>query len=329
MQRINGSPNSLEPRHRHPRPLRESLLHNRRFETPSGSRSRQKSPNSTTGTAGIGRETVLLLAAHAPAHIFFTGRNAGASESVIAAVHAIAPAVAATFLPCDQADLASVAAAARTFAAQSERLDVLIGNAGIMAQPAGLTADGFERQFGVNHLAHALFVQLLLPRLRRSADPRVVLVTSLGFALAPGPRGVDLAALRSEQDLGFGGPWKRYGQSKLANILHAQGLAAREPAITAVSVHPGVADTELAKGLGWASRWLINVTTVGQKKTPRECAFGSCWASTAPKGPQGVESGKFYEPVGKKGTETKFSKSEKLRDELWRWSEEALGAYQL
>ena len=234
-----------------------------------------------------------------------------------------------TFLPCDQADLASVAAAARSFAAQSDHLDVLVGNAGIMAVPAGVTANGVERQFGVNHLAHALLTKLLLPSLQRSADPRVVLLTSLGFQLAPGPRGIDFAALRSPQDLGAGGPWRRYGQSKLANILHARGLAAHEAGVTAVAVHPGVAITDLVNGLSFASRLLIYATTVGQRKSPRECAFAACWASTAPKGPEGVESGKFYEPVGKKGAESKFSQSEELRGELWRWTEEALAEYKL
>jgi len=98
----------------------------------------------TGGTAGLGLETLLTVAAHGPSKIFFTGRNTQAAETTIAKLKQTAPNVAVKFLRCDHASLASLQQAARSVLAETERLDIVFCVAGIMALPPGLTEDGYE-----------------------------------------------------------------------------------------------------------------------------------------------------------------------------------------
>ncbi|PYH44772.1 oxidoreductase, short-chain dehydrogenase/reductase family [Aspergillus saccharolyticus JOP 1030-1] len=130
-----------------------------------------------------------------------------------------------TFLQCDLADLSSVQRAAEAFLAQDSCLDVLMCNAGIMAHPAGLTADGYEIQFGTNHLGHALLIHKLLPRLEATAakgrDVRVITLTSFGLRGHP-PGGIPFSNLRTTQEYPVLAGWICYGQSKLANLLYAR-----------------------------------------------------------------------------------------------------------
>jgi NAD(P)-dependent dehydrogenase (short-subunit alcohol dehydrogenase family) len=126
-----------------------------------------------------------------------------------------------------------------------------------MAIPTGLTKDGYEIQFGTNHLGHALLIKLLLPTLQRTADetkggadPRIVLLASKGMTLHP-TGGIVFDELRTTQENLAFAHWRLYGQSKLANILYAAELARRLPQITSVSVHPGVMMTGLVTGLGF------------------------------------------------------------------------------
>lgn len=98
----------------------------------------------TGGTAGLGRETLVTLAKHNPAKIFFTGRNASSAEKTITDLKQNAPNVAVKFVSCDQSSLVSVQKAAKEFLAEADRLDLLFCVAGIMALPPGLTKDGYE-----------------------------------------------------------------------------------------------------------------------------------------------------------------------------------------
>jgi NAD(P)-dependent dehydrogenase (short-subunit alcohol dehydrogenase family) len=170
--------------------------------------------------------------------------------------------VALTFLETDHASLASVRSSAHTFLSAATRLDLLILNAGIMAVPPALTPDGYEVQFGVNHLSHALLVKLLLPTLRSTAqqpgsDVRVVAVASLAFSGHPSG-GIRFDTLQTPQAWWLGGAWQRYGQAKLANILYAAELARRHPyaesKITFLSIHPGTFNTHLITSLGVVNR---------------------------------------------------------------------------
>ncbi|MCJ1398378.1 hypothetical protein MMC11_001576 [Xylographa trunciseda] len=282
----------------------------------------------TGGTAGLGKESVLAFAKHHPEHIYFSGRNAESAKAVIDDVKAVVPDVKVTFLECDLASLASVEKAAKQFSTDSQRLDILLCNAGVMALPPGMTQDGYEIQFGTNHVGHALLVKLLLPVLLRTAenpdsDVRVAMLTSLGFRGHPSG-GIDFPSLRTDRAGPFG-HWIRYGQSKLANILFASELARRYPSITTASVHPGVIATGLVTSLGFLNSAFVYVTNPFSMLTPEQGAYNSLWATTTKKG--NLISGGYYVPVGIPGTHDKESKSEKLAGELWEWTEKELEAY--
>jgi NAD(P)-dependent dehydrogenase (short-subunit alcohol dehydrogenase family) len=138
---------------------------------------------------------------------------------------------------------------ADAFLAKYDRLDGLVNNAGMMATPASKTKDGFETQFGVNHLGHFLLTELLLDTLKASAPSRIVCVSSVAHAEMNGVKGEivfdDLHFDKREYS-----PYVAYAQSKLANVLHASDLARRleGTGVSAFSVHPGWIRSNLAQG---------------------------------------------------------------------------------
>ncbi|GIJ82681.1 hypothetical protein Asppvi_001192 [Aspergillus pseudoviridinutans] len=286
----------------------------------------------TGGTAGLGAATVLHLAKHSqpPAHIYISGRNAKRADELIKQVAGSNSPTPVSFLPCDLASLASVNEAAETILSQESRLDILMCNAGVMPQAPALTKDGYEVQFGTNHLGHALLIQKCLPLLQRTAeehsDARIVLLTSLAFHLHP-RAGIAFSDLKTVQNLlAFGaGPWIRYGQSKLANLLYARELARRYPAITCVSVHPGVVSTEMVENLSWWNRASIYLTNIGKVVKPAEGAYTQLWAATAPK--EELVNGQYYEPVGVPGELDRVARDDALAERLWEWTEEELAEY--
>lgn len=150
-----------------------------------------------------------------------------------------------------QLDLASPASV-RSFAEETlenyDRIDMLVNNAGVMNTRQGRTEDGFETQIGINHLGHFLLTALLLDRIRSSAPSRIVCVSSSYHVSTPaGESTIDLEDLHFERRKYNG--WAAYGQSKLANLLHAKGLAKRleGTGVTAVSIHPGFVRTRLIR----------------------------------------------------------------------------------
>lgn len=288
----------------------------------------------TGGTAGLGRETLLSLAAHNPARIYFSGRSQSSANALTAELSKAHPKVPCTFIRADLASLSSVKTAAESFLAQETRLDLIFANAGVMALPPGLTEDGYEVQFGTNHLGHAALVKLLLPTMEATAqgghDVRVIWNTSLGYR---GASGIDFATLKTPQaclsPVYVMSDWFRYGQSKLANLLYAREIAARYPSITSVSIHPGVSETGLVTGLGAFNRWFVWATTLRVKVPIEQCAWNQQWAAVAPKGEgeREVVSGTFYEPVGIKGGLTKAGGDDGLAKELWEWTQKELEAF--
>ena len=233
-------------------------------------------------------------------------------------------------MQCELASLDSVKRTADDILAKESRLDVLMCNAGIMALPLGLTKDGYEVQFGTNHLGHALLIQKLLPLLQRTAetgvDVRVIILTSICYQLHPFG-GIIFDDLKTTQDYGFLGSWRRYGQSKLANILYTRELARRYPAITAVSVHPGVITTGLLENLGWAHRWFIYATTFNRRVTLEEGSYNQLWAAMTSK--DGLVTGQFHMPVGVASNDklTKTAQDDVLAGQLWHWTDKALEVY--
>ncbi|KAL2834023.1 retinol dehydrogenase 11 [Aspergillus pseudoustus] len=286
----------------------------------------------TGGTAGLGAATALELAKQNAARIYISGRNAQAASSVIEQIRSVSK-TNVTFIKCDLASLSSVKDAATDFLSKETRLDVLLCSAGIMATDPGLTRDGYEIQFGTNHLGHAMLIRHLLPLLQATSDDReggvdarIVILTSLGFKMAAfGTSGILFDELKTTQDKGFMWSWFRYGQSKLANLLYAKELARRYPGITSVSIHPGVIRTGLVEGMGAVKRWFVYVSNVGKMVSLEEGAYNSLWATTTSK--EKVANGAFYEPVGKLGGLDSRAKDEGLAGELWEWTQKVLDEY--
>ncbi|CAI7652502.1 unnamed protein product [Penicillium crustosum] len=280
----------------------------------------------TGGTGGLGAASALHFAKHNPSHIYLSGRNATSAEKMIQQIHEINSKLAVTFIQCDLASLTSVKNVAELFISQHSTLDILMCNAGIMAQPPSQTVDGYELQFGTNHLGHALLIKKFIPLLEASTDPRIVLLTSQGWGLHP-RGGIVFDKLKTTQDIAFGGPWVRYGQSKLANLVYARELAKRFPAITSVSVHPGVVGTGLVSGLGIKEKMLVYALTWWIILQPHEGAFSQTWAATVDKAE--IRNGGYYEPVGKL-MDRKLDSTARdgaLAERLWDWTEEALKGF--
>ena len=293
------------------------------------------------GTNGLGRETLFLLGSHSPSRLIFTGRNVASSEKVMADFQARFASVDISFVPIELASLDSVRRGARAIIDANSRLDLLFAVAGIMGAAPGLTSEGFEIHFGVNHLGHALLIRLLLPLLQSStvSDGRIVIYSSdAARTLAPSC-GIDFSALRTTQDdFWILGSWRRNGQSKLANALYARALAKHYPDILSVSIHPGIAYTNLVESLGFLERLVIYATTQSQKKSPKETAYHGLWAATAPRldgrgeGQTSerkerlgtVENGRYYRPIGQLDTVVGLTTDDNLRDKLWDWTEKEL-----
>lgn len=283
-----------------------------------------------SGTNGLGAQSTIHLAKHNASHIYISGRNAQNAEKIIAKIRDTGSNTQVTFIQCDLASLSSVKGAAERFVSQTRHLDILMCNAGIMAKPPSLTTDGYEIQFATNHLGHALLIKNLLPLLEKTSntggDARIVILTSEGMFLHP-KGGIVFDNLKTVQDFWVGGPWRRYGQSKLANMLYARELSRRYPGITSVSVHPGVVATELVGKSKFMDRALIHVTNFGNLLKPEEGAFNQVWAATTPR--EKLENGMYYEPVGKLAWKRldKTAKDEGLAKKLWEWTEEELKGY--
>ncbi|KAJ6485757.1 oxidoreductase [Mycena sanguinolenta] len=277
----------------------------------------------TGGTAGLGRECILALAKKEPAHIYFTGRDESRAATLLTEVKSAVPSARLTFLKCDMGSLRSVAEAARKIASETDRLDILMCNAGIWTLPPALTEDGYELLFGTNHLAHALFIKVLLPTLLRTPDARVVSMTSMAYRNASG---IPLDRMRDAQS-GFVERTMRYPHSKLANLVYATELARRYPDLMAVSVHPGVVTTDLVLKTPWFEWAIIKVIQMLGEQTaaPAEGAHTQLWAATVEKSK--LVTGGYYVPGRVLGPLTKQASDPKLAGELWSWTEKELEGY--
>jgi len=201
----------------------------------------------TGANSGIGLETARDLVGRG-AHVVLACRDAKRGERARVAVTE-AGRGSASLVVLDLADLDSVATAAKQVAAEHRSLHALVANAGVMAGPYGVTAQGFERQMGTNHLGHAALVAALWPQLSE-AGGRVVVVSSIAA------RGGRLSAQTSLEDLVAPSPYSPqavYANTKQANLLFAQELHRRAALVgspvSAVAVHPGVSATALFEDL--------------------------------------------------------------------------------
>ncbi|MBC6461214.1 oxidoreductase [Actinomadura sp. HBU206391] len=189
----------------------------------------------TGANSGIGYHTALELARHG-AEVVLACRSAERGGQALERVLGEIPGAEVSLGSLDLSDLGSV----RDFAGEhaGDGLDILVNNAGVMALPRQTTADGFEMQFGTNHLGHFALTGLLMPALLARSGARVVTLTSM-LAWSGRIRFDDLQRERGYQR------WAAYSQAKLANLVFAKELDRRVTAITSVAAHPGYASTNL------------------------------------------------------------------------------------
>ncbi len=199
----------------------------------------------TGANSGLGLRSAEALAAKG-ARVLLACRNATKAATALESVRSKATGPAPEVVALDLSDLASVRKAAARLDGDLEHIDVLLNNAGVMAVPKGKTADGFEMQFGTNHLGPFALTGLLLPALLRAPEPRVVNVSSNAHKFGS-MRWDDL-----NWESGRYSRWRAYGQSKLANLLFTSELQRRavaaSTALTAAAAHPGYASTNLTSG---------------------------------------------------------------------------------
>jgi NAD(P)-dependent dehydrogenase (short-subunit alcohol dehydrogenase family) len=283
----------------------------------------------TGATGGLGYETALALAA-AGADVLVTGRNAEKGRIAIERIQRAVPAAKVQFESLDLASLASIRAFAAATIANGQPLDLLINNAGVMDLPTRrLTEDGFEMQFGTNHLSHFALTGLLLPLLRKAQAPRVVNVSSLAH------RGgkIDFDNLQGERKYR---PWAAYQQSKLANLLFTFELQRRSDAhgwgLISTAAHPGYARTDLIpngpgsgglKGLG--AKILGSFMSHSAAEGAQPTLFAAISGQAAPSGYYGPNG--FYELKGRvaPAVVSPQAKDEAVAAQLWEVSERLTG----
>lgn len=261
----------------------------------------------TGASTGIGRATAEALAGMG-ARLVFAGRGEAKTREAMQAIEAKTGNGQLSFLPLDLDDLDSVKQAAGQL---SGPLHVLINNAGL-ARSRGVTKQGFERTFGVNHLGHFLLTLLLRPLLEASAPARVVVVASRAHAAHRGP--IDWAALRRPTSSFIG--WREYQVSKLANVLFTKELARRWDAakVHAYAVHPGVISSDIWRAVPWPFRPIIRSTM----RTPEDGARASLRCATSPD--VAGDNGLYYDEDGSERQPSSLARDEALAAELWEKS---------
>jgi NAD(P)-dependent dehydrogenase (short-subunit alcohol dehydrogenase family) len=263
----------------------------------------------TGANAGIGYATAAELARRG-GKVYLACRSAAKGEAAVAAIAAATGSSAVRFWPLDLADLASVRRSASDFLALGEPLHVLVNNAGVGGQ-RGITADGFELNFGVNHLGHFALTSQLLPLLTSCAPARVVSVSSGAHFTATG---IDFGALRRRTRSFSGMP--EYAVSKLCNVLFTAELARRcDPAaIGAYSLHPGVVASQIWRRVPWPARQLMTrrMLTIEQgAATSLYCATAAELTGT---------SGGYYDECRQQ--EPSDVATPDLAAKLWEYSEQ-------
>ena len=274
----------------------------------------------TGANTGIGFETAAALAAK-NATVVMACRSKEKAEDAISRIRERTPGAELEFIELDLASLASVERFADTFLQGHERLDLLINNAGVMIPPLGHTDDGFELQFGCNHLGHFALTGRLIDLLEATPGSRVATVSSMAHRFGT----MDFDNLNAEKSYD---KMPAYGQSKLANLLFTfelqRRLDAKGSKVLATAAHPGWTGTDLSRHSG-----LINFMGTFLAQTPPMGALPTLRAAVEPKasggdyyGPKGLKEMRGY-PV-KVGT-SQAARSEEIARRLWEVSEDLTG----
>lgn len=246
----------------------------------------------TGANSGLGFDTAAALAASG-AHVVLAARDPDKVEAARHRLLAAHPSASVSTQDLDLASLASVRRAAAEVVGGHPSIDLLVNNAGVMGIPERRTADGFEMQFGTNHLGHFAFTALLWPALATGGGARVVAVTSFGRHYR-GRFDADDPPLKGRYEA-----WKAYGRSKMANLRFALELDRRSEgtAVRSVAAHPGLTHTELQanrlrhlpgqRTQGRWSKWVQGTAMASAKGVLPQLR-----AATAP----GLRGGEFFTP---------------------------------
>jgi NAD(P)-dependent dehydrogenase (short-subunit alcohol dehydrogenase family) len=276
----------------------------------------------TGSNSGIGFETARVLAGKG-ATVVMACRNLEKANPKANEIRAAHPSADVEVMQLDLSNLDSVQRFADAFRSKHSRLDLLINNAGIMVPPYGKTTQGFETQFGVNHLGHFALTGSLLDRLTNTPGARIVTVSSVAHLMGK----IDFANLNWEK--GYKAQ-AAYGQSKLANLLFTyelqRRLAAAGKDTLAVAAHPGWTDTNLqahAKAVKFMNRFFAQNALMG--------ALPTLYAATEPS----VHGAEYFGPSGfmemngppKKVKSNRRSHDRNVAERLWNVSEELTGVH--
>jgi len=280
----------------------------------------------TGSNTGIGYHTAEILAGHG-ALVVLAVRDLEKGNAAAKRIHGANPQARIEVQELDLSSLASVREAAEAVGTAHPRIDLLINNAGVMYTPKQHTVDGFELQFGVNHLGHFALTGLLLPRMMRVKRSRVVTVSSMAHRI--------MAAIHFD-DLQWEHGYNRiaaYGQSKLANLMFTyelqRRLAAKRRSTIAVAAHPGTANTELTRHL---PPFLRPADRLLMPLVVQSAAMGALPTLRAATDPE-VTGGQYYGPSGigeqrgypKLVDASKHAHEVELQQRLWAVSQELTG----
>ncbi len=263
----------------------------------------------TGANTGIGRVTARELAKRG-AHVVITCRNLERAQPVFDEIRTESPQSKVDFIPLELSNFASIRTCASTFKALNLPLHILVNNAGL-AGAKGLTHEGFEMTFGVNHVGTFLLTQLLLPKLQASAPARVVTVASQAHRKV---KSFDWQAVRQNKRSFSGYP--EYGMSKLANVLFSAELARRiqGTGVNTYALHPGVVATDVWRAVPWPFRNWIKRNMI----TPEQGAETSIYCATSPD--VAHETGLYYDRCKPKEV-SKLAQDQALAHELWERTE--------
>ena len=286
----------------------------------------------TGANSGLGQETARAMAAKG-AHVVLAGRDQAKLDEAVAAIRATVPDERLDTITVDLASLESIRAATSRARQRFAKIDLLINNAGVMATPFEHTADGFERQFGTNHLGHFALTAELMPLIEAGTAKRIVNLSSRGHHMGP-VHFDDPNFVHRPYD-----PWSSYGQSKTANVLFSVGIEARYAVmgIHAYAVHPGGIETNLGRHMTQAMREALMARITSRDggfawKTIPQGAATSCWAATAPEleGKGGVYCEDCHvaevDDESASGGVRSYALNPSFADQLWKLSEELTGA---
>lgn len=244
----------------------------------------------TGSTEGVGYEDALALSSSGW-NVVMMGRDAQKGAESIAKIHQINPKAKVSFEKIDLADLSSIKAFASRMNSKGQAINLLINNAGVMTPPKRLeTADGFELQFGTNHIGHFALTTQLLPLLQKSPAARVVTVSSVANRAGA----INFDDLQSKSSYN---PMKAYSQSKLANLMFALELQRQSEkhgwGITSMAAHPGVSRTKLLiTGAGrWSGPGIMRTFLPFLFQPPAQGALPTLYAATSPDATGGVYYG--------------------------------------